>query len=178
MTSKHFQLRLLQPIVLSTFLSAIFSYSSFAGGDHYEIYLNKKLVSKQSVTSNIAALNLQLDKSNYHDEITIYYSHCGVTGKERSLVLKDEKGRILKEWKFDDGKNTVAMTIPAKDIISLKMKSSGMMLFYTAKELPKGRILTSLNLNNKNTVSYQYPRAVDETGIALVQHFFIRPVNI
>ena len=105
-------------IVASLFAFIFFSTNittalAFAGGDHYEIYLNKKLVTKQFVTQSATALNLQLDKSNYNDEVTIYYSHCGVMGKERSLVLKDSKGKVLKEWKFDDGKNTAAMTIPA-----------------------------------------------------------------
>lgn len=172
MTSKYFLLRLLQPIVSITLLSALFSYSSFAGGDHYEIYLNKKLVSKQLVTQNIAALTMQLDKSNYNDEITIYYSHCGVTGKERSIVLKDKNGKVLKEWKFNDGKNIVAMTIPAKDIIDLKTKGRDLMLFYAAKELPKGRMLTSLNLSNKNTAWFRYPGVADGACIAFAAYFF------
>jgi hypothetical protein len=155
MTSKYLKLSTLRPFSVMIWLLILFASPTFAGGDHYEVYLNKKLVTKQFVTQSATALNLQLDKSNYNDEITIYYSHCGVTGKERSLVLRDSKGKVLKEWKFDDGKNSAAMTIFAREIIDLKTSNSNLNLYYTAKELPKGRMLTSVNLNNKNTAYYQ-----------------------
>lgn len=177
MTNKFFQLRLLQPVVL-TFLFAIFFFnSSFAGGDHYEIYLNKKLLSKQLSTQNMSTLSLQLGKLNYNDEITIYYSHCGITGKKRSLALKDKDGKVLKEWKFEDSKNSAAMTIHAKDIIELQIKTGDFMLFYTAKELPKGRTLASLNCNTKSMAGHQDSPCIDK-GIAHVQHSFIKSVYI
>jgi len=129
------------------------NYISFAGGDHYKIYLNKKLVAEQFITRGAVALNLQLNESNYNDEITVYYSHCGATGKGRSIKLKDDNGNTLKEWKFDDAKSSDAMTIPAKEILQLKKSPGGVNLYYSAKELPNGRVLASVNFGNKNTTS-------------------------
>jgi hypothetical protein len=125
------------------------TYASFAGGDHYKIYLNKKLVAEQFVARSTSALNLQLNESNYNDEITVYYSHCGVTGKSRTIKLKDDKGNILKEWKFNDGENNDAMTIAAKEVLQLEKGHGTLNLYYAAKELPNGRMLASVNLGNK-----------------------------
>src|SRR5258705_13956558 len=120
MARSYSKLKLIRLFALITLPLATCTYMSFAGGDHFTIYLNKKLVAEQFVAKTTAVLNLQLNKSNYNDEITVYYSHCGVTGKGRSIMLKDDKGNLLKEWKFADEKNTDAMTIPAKEILDLK----------------------------------------------------------
>ena len=51
-------------------------------------------------------------------------------------------------WKLGD-----AMTIPAKEILQLKKSPGGVNLYYSAKELPNGRVLASVNFGNKNTTS-------------------------
>lgn len=174
MTSKYLNLRMLQRCLIMAVLSTIFSYPSFAGGDHYEIYLNKKLITKQLVTQSASALHLRLDKANYNEELTIYYSHCGVTGKERSLVLKDGKGKLLREWKFDNGSNASAMRIPVKEIFDLKMSGNDFTLYYTSKELPNGRVLTAINLNNKNTAGYKKAQTANGHMVSTGLNFFTR----
>ena len=153
MTRTNSRSKFIRLIVLIALPLISCSYISFAGGDHYKIYLNKKLVAEQFVAKATSALNLQLNESNYNDEITVYYSHCGVTGKSRTIMLKDDKGNTLKEWKFDDAENSDAMTIAAKEILQLKKDHGTLNLYYTAKELPNGRVLASVNFGNKNTVS-------------------------
>ncbi|MEJ7769903.1 MAG: hypothetical protein WKF89_18940 [Chitinophagaceae bacterium] len=134
------------------------------GGDKYQIFLNKKLVLTQYVgdlSSGIMAL--ELDQSNYNDQLVIIYSHCGVTGKGRNIVVKNEQNKILKEWKFADASGEdVSMSIPVKDILELKKHHGGsnLTLHYSAAELlPKGLMLASFKAAGKS-VTYQSPKGL------------------
>ena len=156
MARTYFKSKLIRQFALIALPLISCTYESFAGGDHFAIYLNKKLVAEQFVARATSVLNLQLNKANYNDEITVYYSHCGVVGKGRSIMLKNDKGNLLKEWKFNDAKNAGAMTIPAKEILDLKKSYGTLNLYYAAEELPKGRMLAAVNFTNKNTVSNKH----------------------
>jgi hypothetical protein len=143
------------------FAAILFSSAVFAGGDSYKIYLNKKLVTEQFVSrASSGSLNLNLGKANYNDEISVYYNHCGTVGKGRSIVIKDSKDNILKEWKFSDSKdgNAPVMTIQVKDILAFKKNNSDASLklyYFSAQYLPQGRLLTSITLAEKNTAFYE-----------------------
>ena len=117
------------------------------GGDHYEIYLNNKLLLKQYAYQPLTLQSLQLTKENMNDNLVIIYSHCGVTGKGRSIAIRNEKGTILKEWKFADatGSNK-GMTIPVKELLELEKQvhSDNLSLTYASQELPKGKVLASI----------------------------------
>lgn len=135
-------------IILSTF-------TALAGGvDRYEIYLNNKLLLKQSVNQPLSLQSLQLNKSNMKDELVIYYYHCGQTGRGRKLAIKDENGNIVKEWKFENasGSNT-GMTIAVKDLLQLEKKHANnqLSIFYTSELLQKGRMLTGVQFTDKAT---------------------------
>src|SRR5215831_1685092 len=133
--------------------STIFSFAAKAGGDTYAVYLNNKLIFKQAGLET-SVNNLQLSKANYNDELVIYYSHCGQTGTGRSIVLKDDKNNILKEWKFADASGSdVSMKIPVKEILELQKKNANASLslvYFSSKYLPKGRLLTSIKWQDKN----------------------------
>lgn len=155
---KH--IRCLLPLVKS-FLPVVFYLTAFnqisnaGGGDSYQIYLNKKLVLTQYVNNvSTGIMTLQLDKSNYNDQLVIVYSHCGVTGKGRNIVVKNDQNQVLKEWKYADVEGSDAsMIIPVKDILELKKNNTGstLNLYYFASELlPGGRMLTSLRLDDKS----------------------------
>ncbi len=122
-----------------------------AGLDSFEIYLNNKLLLKMVAGRSFSLESLRLDKSNSNDQLVIYYSQCnapGKTGKERSIAVKDSKGRVLKEWKFADATDTHAgMTIPVKELLQLAQdKASGPLSFYyTAQGRPEGQILASFS---------------------------------
>ena len=139
---------------------SLFTFNAKAGADSYEIYLNNKLILKQYVTQSLNIKSLQLSKANSNDRLVIFYSHCGHTGKERSIAIKDEKGKILKEWKFANstGSNE-SMIIPVKEILQLEKNNttSHLRLYYAAQQLPKGYMLTSLDLG-KSSVTFIYPK--------------------
>ena len=145
---------------------SLFTFKAIAGGDSYQIYLNNKLILKQYVTRPLNIKSLQLDKANSNDQLVIFYSHCGQTGKGRSIAIKDDNGKILKEWKFANatGSNE-SMVIPAKELLQLAKNNikTHLTLYYTAQELPKGRMLTSVDLG-KSSLTFNHPKL--KTGSA------------
>ncbi len=127
-----------------------FGFTTKAGLDSYEIYLNDKLILKQSVNQPLNLRKLQLNAANDNDELRIHYRHC--TSKEvgtgRSIVIKDRKGNIVEKWKFADVSSYKSgMVIPVKALRELEKGKSGrdLSLHYTALEHPAGEMLASLH---------------------------------
>jgi len=125
------------------------------GGDSFEIWLNGKKVLQQFVHIAKGVQTLRLTSVSDKDELDIYYSHCGQTGKSRYITIKDDKERPLKVWKFADatGQNA-AMSFKLKDILSLrKNKTDKLNLFYSSHELPDGRILATIISGNESGIA-------------------------
>ena len=159
---------------------SLFTFNAIAGGDSYQIYLNNKLILKQYVTQPLSIKSLQLDKVNSNDQLVIFYSHCGQTGKGRSIAIKDDKGKILKEWKFANATSSnESMVIPAKELLQLAKNKTTihLTLYYTAQELPKGHMLTSVDLGksdvtfNRSKVKASAAWATALVGILLFRWF-------
>ena len=94
---------------------------------------------------------ISLSQYSPGDQITIKYYHCGRVGKSRTLVVKDENNKVLKQWKYNDVTEPVAgMNCTMKDIISLENTSSVLNLYYSSSELPGGRLLASFTIANSN----------------------------
>lgn len=128
-----------------------FSFTAKLGLDSYEIYLNSKLILKQSVNQPLNLRVLQLDKTNDKDQLRIKYKHCTLegAGTDRSIVLKDEKGNTLKKWDFANASGSdLSMTIAVKELLQLQKNNTQheLSLSYTARELPKGETLAFLHL--------------------------------
>lgn len=147
-----------KPITLITLCLTLFSVSAIAGADSYTIYLNNKLILKEYVSkASLTLKDLQLNQSNMNDMLIISYNHCGTIGKGRSIVIKDEQGKLLKEWKFADAEGSDAgMKIPVKDLLALE-KSSGKnalnIYYYSSQLLPKGKALASIKTGSQNATS-------------------------
>ncbi len=135
---------------LAIISSMIFAATANAGVDSYSIYLNKKLLFKQSMDKPLPLQKLQLDKANPNDELIIVYNQCNApnkTGRGRSIVVKDAEGKTIKQWKFEDEKGSgQAMRIPVKELIALQKKiaSSSLFLFYNAANPAKEQKLANL----------------------------------
>ncbi|MET6996771.1 hypothetical protein [Chitinophaga defluvii] len=128
-----------------------FSFTAKLGLDSYEIYLNNKLILKQSVNQPLNLRVLQLDHAKDKDQLRIRYKHCTLegAGTNRSIVLKDEKGNILKKWGFADATGAdLSMTISVKELLQLQQDHAQheLSISYTARELPKGETLALLRL--------------------------------
>jgi hypothetical protein len=141
-------------VLLFILFVAAFSYKAKAGGDVYEIYLNNKLVLKQFVIEPVHIKNLIFSNAKPTDKLRVKYRHCGVVGKARSIAIRDEKGTVLKEWKFSDAANSGEdMQIPVEEMLAVQRKNNlkQLSLYYTAKEMPRGRTLIVLNRGVKNS---------------------------
>jgi len=170
----HVQQKLAKSFILTALLTSLFSFTSFAGGDVYEIYLNDKLVCQASYKQFTGSKELHLGKLNANDRLVIKYSHCGVTGQDRSIVVKDENDNIIKEWKFIDAKNNQsAMQIPVKELLDLNAKNGSIRLFYSAKQMPEGRMLTAIKLDGKKLAMHNSTNAASGSMLLALKCFLI-----
>lgn len=135
---------------LITLSFASLSFTSRFGLDKYEIYLNNKLLLKQSVNQPLNLRVLQLDNAKESDQLQIVYSHCmrnNGPGTGRSVALKDENGNTLHKWVFADATGTsLKMTIAVKDLLQLEKKNAShkLSLYYASNELEKGEMLSMI----------------------------------
>lgn len=134
---------------LITLCFTAFSFTPKLGLDSYEIYLNNKLILKQSVNQPLSLRILQLDKANDNDQLRINYKHCALegAGTDRSIVIKDEKGNTLKKWAFANATGSdLSMAISVKELLQLEKNNAhhDLSIHYTARELPKGETLAFL----------------------------------
>jgi len=146
------QHKALKSVFLFALSTVLFSFSSNWGGDSYQIYINKKLVMKEFVHNSTGAKSFTMDKASYDDQIEVYYSHCGQVGKSRAITIKDENNRLLKELHFADfsGKNS-GMDFKVSDFINWDKRNGvdQLNIYYSAKELPGGRLLASITLGTE-----------------------------
>jgi len=135
-------------VILCTILC---SFSSYPGGDSFEIYVNNKLVLQEHLYGKKDVTSLPLNYDSDQDQLSIHYSHCGQIGTARNIIIKDEQNKVLKEWHFADSPAGVKnpMTCKVKDIVALGDSRNSLNLFYSSKELPKGQLLASIHVANK-----------------------------
>jgi len=130
----------------------LFSFALLPGGDHYEVYLDDKLVLEQSVHGQKSIPSVNVDQRAEQSILSIQYSHCGKIGTARMIRIKDGQNKVLKEWQFADAATGTKspMTFKVKDLASLKQKNGTTLnLVYSSKEIPEGRSLASVVLTNE-----------------------------
>ena len=136
-------------------VEAISSYKSNFGGEGFEVYLNDKLVLQQYGEKMNIVKTVELDQSAGNGELAIRYYHCGRPGKSRVVTIKDEKNVVLKEWRFGDAKDASArVSCNVKEIFALPKFKAGkkVNLYYSATELPNGRLLATLTTVSRTAV--------------------------
>ncbi|PSR55262.1 hypothetical protein AHMF7605_18000 [Adhaeribacter arboris] len=127
-----------------------FSFTPKFGLDSYSIYLNDKLILKQWVNQPLDLRVLALRSAQETDQLRIHYNHCTIkngAGTSRSVALQDKKGKVVKKWEFADATGSnLTMTIAVKELLQLEKKHANqeLSLVYTARELPKGEMLSML----------------------------------
>lgn len=134
---------------------ATYSFIPVPGGDHFEVYLNKKLVFQQIVSQPSGVKSLALDQSNVNDKVEVFYSHCGRIGTKRSILIK-EGAKVLKQWNFADVSAALHekkfMSLNAKEILTLNTKGSDrtLKLYYSSEQIPDGKLIASIILDAEN----------------------------
>jgi hypothetical protein len=140
-------------VLIAIFCSVNVFADHGTGGEHFEVYLNDKLILQQGITPTFRASALPLDNLTASDKLVIHYRQChGVVAKGRSVSIKDEKGKVLKEWKFADSDDT-AMIISGNDILQLKKQypKAEFKLCYTSTQFSENRTLAALEFKSDKT---------------------------
>jgi hypothetical protein len=139
-------LLLLFAIILVAPLTAF----TLRGGDSFEIYLGKTLALQQFLHKDKAVKTVDLSTANVTDELKVSFNHCGQTGTNRTVSVKD-KSQMVKEWKFADIKPGASpqMSIPVKDIVAIQknLKGKQLSLFYASDLMKEGKVLATLTSN-------------------------------
>lgn len=136
--------------VLVAIAATLLSFKAYFGGEGFEISLNGKIVLQQFGKNMELVKTLQLQSASPNDKLTIRYYHCGKLGKNRTLTIKDGQNKLVKEWRFRDATTAAAgMSCHMQDLFSLKKGNNNVLnLYYSSSELPKGRQLASVILQN------------------------------
>lgn len=127
--------------------ATLLSFSPKPGGEGFEISLNNKVLIQRYGSDINAVNNLQLNQSASNDQLTVKYHHCGKVGKNRIITIRDGQNNLLKEFRYADVSTPVAaMSLPVKDILSLKKGNANTLkMYYSSTELPNGRLLATIN---------------------------------
>lgn len=126
--------------------SMLMSYTPHRGGEGFEVFLNNKLVVQLFGKKMNGTGTLYLEPG-VNNEISIRYYHCGQTGKSRRIDIKNEKGEIVKTWRFADNASPGnAMKFKINEAPGLKLLAGQVRwsIHYTSSELPDGRQLALL----------------------------------
>lgn len=139
--------------LLAISCSALFSFSSPAGGDVVEIYLNDNLLVRQYLYNDKEIKTVSLQNAKAGDQLRVYYGHCGTNGRSRSITLKDGQDKELKKWQFADvsGSAKAMMNFGVKDILGFQKNGNGKFrLYYTSREIPDGKLLAGISTVKDN----------------------------
>lgn len=133
----------------------LFSFTMNRGGEGFEIYLNNRLLVQQYGNNSSAVQHVSLDQRTVSGQLTVKYWHCGRRGLDRVITIKDQNNHLLKEWHFPNSNEpTPAMNCQVNEILKLKKANvTELNLYYSSSELPKGRMLASIDLETKATAA-------------------------
>ncbi len=144
----------LRTAVIRTFLLALvsmclFTFAARAGGDSYEITLNNKVLIRQALYEPFDLKNLDLSEAKATDKIYIRFLQCnepGKVGKSRAISIRDTKGNIVKEWKFQDSdQKGNAMVISVGELLALQKNAADrLVVYYSAKGYEQPQKLAAL----------------------------------
>ena len=133
-------------------LAATILSFTIAGGEGFEIFVNNKAVIQQFGNNLNEVKNLKLDNQSANAQLTVKYYHCGKPGTNRTIAIRDGQNKLLKEWHFGDAATTSPlMNFNVKEVLSLtKANESELRLYYASGELPNGRLLTTIVVENNS----------------------------
>ena len=135
--------------------------SAKAGLDYYKIFLGKKIIYERYINKPLSLQSLPISAADANETLTIYYYQCQApnqTGSDRSILLKDKKGGIVKQWNFANAQgNSTGMVIPVKELLQLQKanKSGALALYYTAEGRSEGEKLASIQSASKEVTYLQ-----------------------
>jgi hypothetical protein len=127
-------------------LCAVLSSFALPGTHSFQLYVDSKMIVDQYVTRDVTIPTVRLNPDERSNQIILKYSECGRTVSGRTLTIKDEQDKILKEWRFDGTTSGFKdpMTLNVKDVIALRPGKGAMKLFYLSNDFKQGQQVASL----------------------------------
>jgi len=140
-------------LALLAVCATLVSFSTFRGAHSFRIYLNDKLILEQYVGAKEGIKTFDLSNANYNDKLSVYYNECGQVGKGRTIAIKDENNKTLKEWHYADATSlTSGMSCKVGEILDLqKNRNAKLQLYYSSKIMPEGKVLASIAVGSKES---------------------------
>jgi hypothetical protein len=131
---------------------SLLSFTSKFGGEGFEVFLNDKLILQRFGTDMNKVQPIVLPQGSETDQLLIRYHHCGKTGRNRTLTVKDGEDRVLRVFNYKDNTDAAAsMSCKLTALFSLQRGTAGnLKLYYASSELPGGRLLASLQFTKNN----------------------------
>jgi hypothetical protein len=139
--------RSLSRLALLIACAAFFSFKSNPGGEGFEIYLGGKLLTQQFGSKINEVKSLHLNQPLANEQLIIKYYHCGRTGRQRMITIKDIHDKLLKQFHYADG--AAGLSLKVQELLKLSDVKKGInevKIFYSSTELPNGRWLATLDL--------------------------------
>ncbi len=145
--------------VLTVFVSMT-TLSAFAGGELYEIFLNKKLMyTVFPAHDNGDERKLSLSGANKNDELIIVHKFCNAPSKNGSIVAYDQNKKILKTWHFSSLKSDdQSMHIKVADILSLNKNGKIFLQYVAPSKTERRHELVSISFNQKKVAQTKSAR--------------------
>lgn len=121
------------------------SFTSRPGGEGFEIYADGQLLLQRFGSDVANAQPLALTKHS-NGNLYIKYFHCGKTGTNRVITLKDQHQNVLRAFPYADSKaEQGVMRLDIAAIRALVKGNEPVQLFYSSAELKNGRMLTTIS---------------------------------
>jgi hypothetical protein len=149
-------IQLTSPVLLVVLCAVMFSFAPLPGAHNYQVLLDGKLIIEQYTDFKKEAPSVSIDPQADNKELSIRYSECGRAVNDRVLILKDNSGKLLKEWKFEGPSKGLEnpMTIKVKDVTALKQKGNNTLkLYYASREFQEGTQIVSLKLGKETSTA-------------------------
>jgi hypothetical protein len=146
-------IRFTSPMLLVVLCAILFSFAPLPGAHNYQVYLDGNLIIERYADPQKEAPAVSIDPQANPKELSVRYSECGRMVNARMLSIKDDSGKMLKEWKFEGSSKGFEnpMAIKVKDLLALKQKNSNSLkLYYSSREFPEGQQVATLKLGKDN----------------------------
>lgn len=108
----------IRSLMLAAVTASLLSFVKDPGGDSFSISLNDRLLHQQHLTPKSEAKTISLSNTDDDDQLRIYFSECGKIGTGRSIHIRDQAGKTLKRFTFQNsaGKEHEPMSFMVKDL--------------------------------------------------------------
>jgi predicted ATP-dependent protease len=133
-------------VVTGLGLSVGISSYTKPGGDVFEVYIGKEMLIQQALHNDHAVKQITLRADQKDEKISVKFYHCGKSGTQRTITLRDQNDHVLKTLNFSEPKSSNSvMSFPVSEIAQFQSdQNASVRLYYSSAELPNGKWLVSV----------------------------------